>query len=118
MVKLVYKSDQEPAIKSYLDADLKQVGAASLEDDDLVMCAVPEHSAVGASASNGKAERSVQMLEDQVRTLKSAMETNLKIRLAISHPMIHWLVRHCCTNMNRFAVNPDGRPNTAWAEIA
>lgn len=89
VVKLVYKSDQEPAIKSYLDAALKQVGAASLEDDDLVMFAVPEHSAVGASASNGKAERSAQMLENQIRTLKGAMETNSKIRLAISPPMIH-----------------------------
>ena len=109
VVKLVYKSDQEPAIKSYLDAALKQVGAASVMDDDLVICAIPEHSAVGASASNGKAERSVQILKDQVRTLKSAIESNLKTRLPISHPMIHWLVRHCCTVLNRCSVNPDGR---------
>ena len=68
-----------------------------------------EHGAVGESASNGKAERAVQMLEDQVWTLQRTIEANLRIRLAISHPMIHKLLRNCCTIMNRFSVNPDGR---------
>ena len=73
----MYKSDQEPAIKSCLDAAFKQLGVASLEEHDLVMCAVPEHSAVGASASNGKADRSVQMLEDQARPLNRSAEAIL-----------------------------------------
>ena len=39
---------------------------------------VPEYSAVGASPSNGRAERAVQTIEDQLRTLKSgiASKTN------------------------------------------
>ena len=39
-----------------------------LVDDDAVLEALPEYSAVGEPASNGKAERAVQMFEDQVRT--------------------------------------------------
>ena len=63
-VNLVYKSDQESALKAFVDAALKQIGGTSKEDDDLVTCAVPEYSAVGESASNGKAERTIQQIED------------------------------------------------------
>ena len=61
---MVYKTDQENAIKSYVDDAIKQAGVSILVDDDAVLEAVPEYSAVGESASNGKAERAVQMLED------------------------------------------------------
>ena len=64
---LVYKSDQERSIKTFIDSSLMLAGVASTEDDDAVLCAVPEYSAVGESASNGRAERAVQMIEDQAR---------------------------------------------------
>ena len=57
---LVYKSDQENSLKACIDEAIRSVGGTATEDDDAVLCAVPEHSAVGESASNGKAERSVQ----------------------------------------------------------
>ena len=116
-MNLVYKSDQESALKAFADAALKQIGGTSKEDDDLVTCAVPEHSAVGESASSGKAERTIQQIEDQVRTLKSALETRLNARIGSTHPVMRWLVRHCSLILTRFSVNPDGKaplPDSSW----
>ena len=105
--KLVYKSDQEHSVKCYVDEALKQAGASGEVDDEAVLAAVPEYSAVGESPSNGKAERTVQIIEDQVRTLKDALETRLEARLPCHHPVMRWLVRHCATIIGRFSVNPD-----------
>ena len=105
---LVYKSDQERSIKTFIDASLTMAGVAATEDDDAVLCAVPEYSAIGESASNGRAERAVQMIEDQARTLKSALETRIGARIGSTHPIMAWLIRHCAIILNRFSVNPDG----------
>ena len=48
--------------------------SASPADETDVRIAVPENSAVGKSQSNGKAERTVQMVKDQIRTVKMALE--------------------------------------------
>ena len=49
--------------------------------------AVPERSAVGESASNGRAERSVQRFEDHVRTLLGELESRLGQKLSSKHPV-------------------------------
>ena len=67
---LVYKSDQERNLKTFIDSSFVIAGFAKTEDDEAVLCAVLEYSAIGESASNGRAERAVQMIEDQARTLK------------------------------------------------
>ena len=100
----VYKSDQEPSLKAFIDEALKRAGAASSEDDDAVACAVPEYSAVGESASNGKAERAVQTIEDLARTLKSALEARIGARVGSTHPMMRWIVRHAALILNQFSV--------------
>ena len=43
----------------------------------LGMCTVPENSAVGTSASNAGAEQIVRIVEDQLRTLKAALEARI-----------------------------------------
>ena len=106
---LVYKSDQERSIKTFIDETLKIAGIAATEDDEAFQCAVPEYSAVGESASNGRAERAVQQIEDQARTLKSALESRIGARIGSTHPVMAWLVRHCAIILNRFSVNPDGK---------
>ena len=103
--KLVYKTDQESALRSTIEEALKSVGRSGRFES---FEAVPEASAVGESASNGKAERSVQAFEDLLRTLKSALETRLQTKLPVKHPVIRWLVEHVASIMNRFMVNPDG----------
>ena len=71
--------------------------------------ATPELSHPGESASNGLAERSVGEFMDQLRTLKTALESRLKIRLASSHPVTHWLIEHTAYVLNKFSLGPDGR---------
>ena len=107
---LVYKSDQERSIKTFIDSSLMMAGVAKTEDD-AVLCAVPEYSAIGESASNGRAERAVQMIEDQARTLKSALETRIGARIGSTHPVMAWLIRHSAIILNR---RSNSVPGAAW----
>ena len=70
--------------------------------------ATPELVHPGESASNGLAERSVGEFIDQLRTLKTALESRLKVRLASSHPVTHWSIEHTAYVLNKFALGPDG----------
>ena len=70
--------------------------------------ATPELSHPGESASNGLAERSVGEFMDQLRTLKTALESRLKVRLASSHPVTHWLIEHTSYVLNKFSLGTDG----------
>ena len=66
LLKLAYKSDQEKSLKTLLEKAVTKLGR-----EDVLHEAVPEESPVGESASNGKAERAVQDVEDLLRTLKA-----------------------------------------------
>ena len=46
---------------------------------------------------NGKAKRSVQQLQDLVRTYKSAKETRIERRIPTDHPVLHWMVEHAAS---------------------
>ena len=66
---------------------------------------VPEHSAVGESQSNGKAERAVQQAEDQVRTAKSALESRIGAKIPSSLPIARWTVEHAIDIHNKYTVS-------------
>ena len=68
----------------------------------------PESSAVGESRSNGKAENSVQRLEDMIRTYKSVLEEHIKFRIPSKHPLIRWIVDSAASVYNRHVCNSDG----------
>ena len=102
--KISYRSDQEPAIVSLIETALKIVRKAGESFD-----ASPEHSAVGESASNGVAERTVQQFEDLLRTLNAALEARLKARLPSHHPVMRWLVQHVASIYNRQSTDSDGQ---------
>ena len=57
--KCVYKTGQEGSIQTMIDEALRQSKAGEASDDP-TMLQTTENSAVGASASNGRAERAVQ----------------------------------------------------------
>ena len=79
---MVYKTDQENAVKASVHDAIRKAGVSILVDDKAVLEAVPEYSAVGKSASNGKAEHAVQMLEDQVSRRAGALsDSPWKMRL-------------------------------------
>ena len=70
--------------------------------------AVPEFSAVGESASTGKAERAVQMVEDQLRVGTSALEGRLGAKIPCSHPIIRWMVEHDVDVIKKYSINKSG----------
>lgn len=110
--KIVYKTDQESSLKNMVEEALRRAGRSGTFE---AFEAVPETSAVGESASNGRAERTVQEIEDMLRTLKIALETRLATRVPTSHPVTKWLVEHAATVLNRYRVNDSGK--TPYEEV-
>ena len=74
-----------------------------------------ESSPKGESQSNIIAERTVQDLEDGVRTHKLDLEAKLKTTLRISHPCISWMVENVADIINKFKIGHDGR--TAYERL-
>ena len=101
--KIAYRSDQEPSIVATIEAALRNSGKAGDITD-----AAPEHSAVGESASNGAAESAVKQFEDQVRTLKGALEAHMGDRLPVDHAVMRWMVQHVASIFNRHSTNSEG----------
>ena len=64
----VYKSDPENAVAAVIRKALRLSRTPGDPNHGVLNRAVPEVSAVGQSASNSRAERAVQQLEDLVRT--------------------------------------------------
>ena len=112
--QVVYKSDQERAITKMIEAAIRGAGRAGAPESGEAFSsgltqAVAEFSAIGESASNGRAERAVQAVEDLLRTLKSALEARIKARIPVDHAVMRWLVEHVSTILNRYSVNEDGK---------
>ena len=112
---IVYRSDQEPSIRAMFEEAFKASGReGALYNADLHQM-VPEASAVGESQSNGKAESSVQKIEDLLRTYKSALETNIGTRIPVDHPVFAWMVEHAASIHNRLICTEDG--NTPYQSL-
>ena len=93
---ITYMCDQEGALKSMMTEAL-EVSKGRGE----WLGAVPEHSPVGESASNGRAERSVQRFEDQLMTLLAELEHRLGCVSLLQAQYWHgWLstLRLCSTS--------------------
>ena len=101
-LKLIYRSDQEPALRALLEQAFKKASEAQLEQ------AVPECSAVGESQSNGRAESTVLRIQDLVRTYKCALESRIDARVPCDSPIFFWLVEHAASVYNRYVCTEDG----------
>ena len=62
----------------------------------------------GESQSNGLAERGIQLVEDQVRVLKIALERAIGARVPSEHPVLAWMVEHASWLLSKFVVSADG----------
>ena len=69
--------------------------------------AIPEASPVGESQRNGRAERSVQEVEDQVRTLLGELEDRISYQLQPTAPVLSWLVEYACVILNKYKVQDE-----------
>ena len=117
LVRFVYRSDRELAIRDMLKDAVRESGREgrpvdpevsdedekpSMDPDAPVLpttapmtktqLAAPEHSHTGESQSNGYAERAVQLVEDQARTLKAALEDRMQTRIPCDHALMRWLI--------------------------
>lgn len=124
---VVFKSDQEPALKDLLNTIAARRTAKSKtekfdKDDGPADGAAPgvgrtihESSLVGTSQSNGMIERAIQDVDGQVRTLKLAFESHLVEKVQSDHNSIPWLVQNAAVLLNRWQVGQDGK--TAYERL-
>ena len=98
--RLVFKSDQEPAILA-----LKQAVRESMPTVEFVM----EESPVEEHQSNGTIEVTVRETRKQVRVMKSALEERMKCEVPSRHPILAFLVEHAWKLMSRYQVGRDAR---------
>ena len=92
--------DQEGALKTMVQEALetcKRRGAW--------IPAVPEHSPVGESQSNGLSERSVQRFENQLRKFLAELELRIGRQIASTQPIVSWLVEYTAIVLNKHHVN-------------
>jgi hypothetical protein len=93
---------KDKAIHEIVDLAAQKAGKTATQQP---IVAVPERNANEEPAPASRAERTVQMVEDQLRVCKAALESRVGSRVPCSHPVIRWLVEHCADIMNRFSVN-------------
>jgi hypothetical protein len=97
---VIMKSDQEPAIKALVnDICMARTGAKT----------IVENSPVGSKGSNGIVERTVQMVEQYLRTMKSQLDTRYKVDVDIKHPIVTWMCEYSTFLLNRLEVAADGK---------
>ena len=103
---VVFKSDQEPALKDLLNTiAARRTATSKIEKFDKDEAPgggggqaagriIHESSPVGSSQSNGMIERAIQDVEGQVRTMKLAFESHLGEKIPSDHNLIPWVVEY------------------------
>ncbi len=82
---IIMKSDQEPAILFLVDdVCTSRTGAKTIVEQ------APKRS----KGSNGVVERAVQSFEDYLRTLKSALDERMGVRINTKHPVLTWMCEY------------------------
>ena len=122
---MVLKSDQENSIMDVLNNVARRRSADSKLElfegrgDQTVGPpqgrAILEASPVGSSGSNGVIERAVQAIEDQVRTIKLALESRIGVKIPSDHDVVPWIVEYAATIINKGQVGADGK--TAYERL-
>jgi hypothetical protein len=89
--KIIIKSDSENSITA-----LKKAVKA---ESTLEM--ILEETPVGDHAANGAIESTIKQVQGQFRTMKSALETRLNMKIKGDHDAVPWLMMHAGAVMNR-----------------
>jgi len=103
--KVLLKSDQEKAILAVVREALKDLKVLDISASD-------EESVRYDSQSNGATEVGVRLIRGPFRTHRLDLERRLGWQIPVSHPVVHWLLRHVCTLHNALKVGDDGY--TPW----
>ena len=86
-IRVMLKSDNEPAILKLLIESLKELRVNGLEQ------VMSENSPEYDPQSNCMAEAAVNSWKGMFRTHKSALEEQLKSKIPVRHPLISWLAK-------------------------
>ena len=54
----------------------------------------------------------MNIVKGLIRTLKSSTESNLRVEIGPSHPLLPWIIEHAAQLKNRYMVGADGRTPT------
>ena len=103
MMKIIVKTDQEPAVAAIVDSLVALRASLGAEET------VPEHSPTYSSQSNGIVERGIQSVEGMIRSLRSALEERINAKLDIGDSIWAWLVEYASYLLNRLEVGKDGK---------
>ncbi len=106
-VKLILKSDNEPALKNLIERAM-----LSLRIEKIVDNVSSEHSTAHDSQANGGTEIGVRLVRDQFRSMRSCIEGRLGRTLPATHPVTAWMLEHAAFLRNILAIGDDGL--TAW----
>ena len=98
-VKLMLRADQEVTVTLIL----REVQARRKQETLLERSPVESHATMGAM------ERANRTLGETLRTVKHATESRVGGRLDTDHPLMTWMVRHCCWIFSRYHTRADGR---------
>ena len=64
---------------------------------------------MGELAQNGRAEKTVQKVENTVRIEKPILESRLGAKIPCSHPVDDWMDEDYTDIMNKYEINRSGR---------
>ena len=96
---LVCRADQESALITLMEKTIRNVCITGES-----VSAVPDHSSVGESQSNGRAQRAAQEAEDMLRCMKLALEERLDAKVMSTTPITKWMCEH---RLGKFLVGVD-----------
>ena len=96
---IILKTDGEPSM-------LAVQKAVALMRKDLVTR--PENPPAYNPESNGSAEKAVQDVSGQVRSLKLALEARIGVSIGDTSAVMDWIVEHAAYVLSRFSAGHDG----------
>ena len=88
-VKLLLKSDNEPALRQFVRESLRAIRVDGVIEQISQECAV-QYGAM----TNGGVESAVRLVKGHIVVLKLALEKTLGRRIPVGHPLVLWLFGH------------------------
>ena len=98
--EILLKTDQEPAVDALMEDVVKTRGER---------LTLREKSPVASSGSNGVVERGVQTVEGVIRTLLSALEERVGVRIRAEEKIVAFLVEYAAYLINKREVGNEGK---------
>jgi len=114
-VKVILKTDNEPALLAPATAALLNIRIDARKDDSPVRSVSTKHPAEHESQSNGGTECGIRAVRGQFRTIKLCLEERIGQKIPPTHALSAWLVEHAALLLNAKQVGEDGK--TAWARL-